>query len=328
MRGAVPFRMSRPGGEYVASAPEFAAVDWGTSRLRVWLMARDGAVLGERKADEGLEAAGRAGFGETLENHLAALDAPAALPVVVCGMAGSRQGWVEAPYVDCPADPQGIAGGAVQAPHDLRRVYILPGMANRDRAAPDVMRGEETQLLGMLQLRGPESFTAIMPGTHCKWVSVTRGAVAAFRTWITGELFALLSRHSILRHSIGSDAPPPSPLDDAFLDGVDTMLENPEGVTSRLFSVRAGGLLFADSARATAARLSGLLIGAEIADARTLYGADGTCVLVGGNALSALYEVALRRAGFAAETVDADAVVRAGLLDAARRLPGFGSGRQ
>jgi 2-dehydro-3-deoxygalactonokinase len=318
-------RNKHPGrGEVLLGAsPAFAAVDWGTSRMRVWLLAQDGTVCAERRADEGLEAAGRGGFAEILEKHLGALGAAPDLPVIMCGMVGSRQGWAEAPYVDCPASFSAIIDGAKRIEGHARAMSIMPGVANRIKSAPDVMRGEETQIIGMMHARGGESALAVMPGTHSKWVSVANGAIESFRTWITGELYALLSRQSILRHSIGTDPRQAKPTDAAFLDGVRIMLHGTSGLLSELFSIRAGSLLFGADASMSAARLSGLLIGAEVADARALHGNRSKVLLVGGNVLGDLYGMALEMAGFSAETVDADEAVRSGLLAAASRQFAF-----
>ena len=132
------------------SEAAYVAVDWGTSSFRLWLVDRAGDVLGERRSHEGMMAAGKLGFATVLQSHLEAVGAAPALPVVVCGMAGARQGWVEAGYVDTPARLASIPEHAVPVPGQDRDIRILPGIAQRDPKAPDVMRGEETQLLGAL----------------------------------------------------------------------------------------------------------------------------------------------------------------------------------
>ena len=142
----------------------FAAVDWGTSRFRLFLMDRDGLVLAERRSEDGLDASRAKGFGATLEAELQALEAPDGLPVVICGMAGSRQGWIEAPYFTVPAGPDAILATAAEVPHDARPVRIIPGLAQRG-AHPDVMRGEETKLLGLAAAEPGLTATVVMPGT-------------------------------------------------------------------------------------------------------------------------------------------------------------------
>ena len=135
------------------SEAAYVAVDWGTSSFRLWLVDRAGNVLGERRSHEGMMAAGKLGFATVLQSHLEAVDAAPGLPVIVCGMAGARQGWVEAGYVDTPARLASIPEHAVPVPGQDRDIRILPGIAQRDPRAPDVMRGEETQLLGALGCR-------------------------------------------------------------------------------------------------------------------------------------------------------------------------------
>ncbi|CAM5560806.1 2-dehydro-3-deoxygalactonokinase [Aquamicrobium terrae] len=298
--------------------PAVAAVDWGTTRLRAWLLGAGGAVLAERRGDDGLITAREAGFAAVLDGHLAAMGAPAGLPVIMCGMVGSRQGWIEAPYVDVPADIGAILQGAARIEGTARDIRIVPGLAQRLADAPDVMRGEETQLAGAgLPAKGRH--IVCMPGTHSKWVEVEDGAVAGFGTWPTGELFSVLAAHSILRHSLGERPAPVLPGDADFRRRCEAALAEGGDFASRLFSIRAAGLLHGQTPEQAAADLSGLLIGAEIASARRRYGmAAGTVTLVASGALGRLYEAALGLAGLQVRPVDADEAVRAGLMAAAR----------
>lgn len=302
----------------MSTKPAIAAVDWGTTRLRAWLLAGDGQVLAERRGDDGLITAREAGFSTVLERHLAAMDAPAGLPVVVCGMAGSRQGWIEAPYVDVPTRIDAILKGAIRVPGTARDVRIVPGLAQRLADTPDVMRGEETQLAGAgLPTKGQH--LVCMPGTHSKWVLVDDGAVASFGTWPTGELFSVLASHSILRHSLGEQPAAVAAGNEGFRHWCRQALADGGDVSSRLFAIRAAGLLQDLTPGDAAARLSGLLIGGEIASAKRRYSAvSGSVVLVGSGALGALYADALSLTGLEVRSVDADAAVRAGLFAAAR----------
>ena len=131
----------------MTTSPALVAVDWGTTSFRLWLLSRDGTVLAEHRSHEGMSEVAERGFETVLESHLQALSAPATLPVVICGMAGSRQGWVEAGYIDTPADVTTIGASATIVPDTARRIIIIPGLAVRSESEPDVMRGEETQLL-------------------------------------------------------------------------------------------------------------------------------------------------------------------------------------
>ncbi|RUW57806.1 2-dehydro-3-deoxygalactonokinase [Mesorhizobium sp. M7A.F.Ca.US.008.03.1.1] len=300
------------------NAPAVAAVDWGTTRMRVWLIDGQGKMLAERRGDDGLITAQQKGFSTILEGHLTAMGAPAALPVIICGMAGSRQGWLEAPYVTVPAPLSAILAGAVSVPGQSRDIRIVPGLAQRLTDAPDVMRGEETQLAGAgLPAKGRQ--LVCMPGTHSKWVLVEDGAVAGFGTWPTGELFSVLAAHSILRHSLGEHPKPVTSNNPFFRRWCETALGDGGDVTSRLFSIRAAGLLQDLKADDAASCLSGLLIGGEIASASRRHGA-GTepVVLIASGALGTLYSEALGLAGLEVRAVDADEAVRTGLIEAAR----------
>ena len=173
--------------------PAYAAVDWGTSSFRLWLIGKDGTVLAERRSGEGMTTAARTGFAEVLASHLAAVCAPGGLPVLICGMAGAKQGWVEAGYLDTPAALSAIPAAAVRIPGVEADIRILPGLAQRDADAPDVMRGEETQLLGAAGELGGGNHLVCMPGTHSKWVRLSGAKVEGFSTFMTGELFEAIA---------------------------------------------------------------------------------------------------------------------------------------
>lgn len=297
-----------------------AAVDWGTSHLRVWLLDTVGNVLAERRSAEGLLSVPPQGFAAILEKHLSDLQSQPDLPVVICGMAGSRQGWVEAPYVTVPTELGAVLASAVQVAASAREIRIVPGIAQRDADAPDVMRGEETQLAGIAALASG-SHLVCMPGTHSKWVDMRDGTLVGFRTWLTGELFSLLSRQSILRHSVAGADAAVSPDSSAFRQACAEALADGGDISARLFRIRAAGLLAGLSPDDAAAALSGLLIGAEVASAGQRFGRDKRPVtLVGSAALAPLYGAALEMAGHEVHIADADAAVRAGLFAAARIL--------
>lgn len=299
--------------------PAYVAVDWGTSSFRLWLIGSDGSTLAERRSGEGMTTAAKTGFANVLEAHRQAVSAPETLPVIVCGMAGARQGWVEAGYLDVPAALSAIPAAAVRVPGVAPDIRILPGLAQRDPARPDVIRGEETQLLGALDALPEGNGLVCMPGTHSKWVHIRDSAVTRFSTFMTGELFDAIGKHTILSHSI-QDAGPFDGGSAAFRQAVTECIRNPGAATNLLFTTRSGALLHGLSAVDAKARLSGLLIGLEIAGA--LDGAEpGAAVtLVASGALGALYESALEAAGVAPTIVDADTAVRSGLAVAARAL--------
>ncbi|WP_328838516.1 2-dehydro-3-deoxygalactonokinase [Methylobrevis albus] len=311
------------GGTIPAEQPRLAAVDWGTSSFRLWLVGAGGTVLAERRAAEGMQAVPPGGFEAVLRGHLAAVgveatDAP--LPVVLCGMVGARQGWREAAYADCPADPAALAAAALRFDLPGLDLAILPGVARRDADRPDVMRGEETQLAGLLALEPDYAGVVVLPGTHAKWATVAGGRIADFRTVMTGELHALLAGHSILRHSIGDARPSGDPASPGFRAGLARGLADPAALAGEIFALRAGDLLFARHGAEVADRLSGLLIGAEVGAMLAGVAKGAAIGLVAAGPLAGLYRAAFVAAGRPARDLDADVLVRAGLIAAAGRL--------
>jgi 2-dehydro-3-deoxygalactonokinase len=299
-----------------AASPQFAAVDWGTSNMRVWMMAEDGAVLGETRGEEGLTRVQDRNFEGVLEAKLAALGAPQALPVIICGMAGSKQGWLEAKYVETPANLSDVTRHAVKVPHASRDIRILPGISHNDSDAPSVMRGEETQLLGLPSHTGNQ--TVCMPGTHCKWVRLEGSTVVSFATYLTGELFNLFSTVSLLKYSV-DPAAKTGPDHPDFLADCTRMLADPGDLTANLFAIRAAGLLQGLAPDRASATLSGLLIGSEIGSARKRFD-NKRVTLVRSGRLGRLYEAALGLAGYPVDPVDAEDTVKTGLAAAAKAI--------
>ncbi len=309
-------------------------VDWGTSSFRGWLMSADGEALAESRGGEGMlhctGGGAGAGFAPVLRDHLARLGAPEGAPVLICGMAGARQGWAEAPYLKTPTRLDALHEGAIRidAPGDIR---ILPGVAQARPDRPDVMRGEETQLLGVTEA----DFTGLVciPGTHSKWVRIDAGRIVECSTYMTGELFSVIAQHSILAHAVetagsgardgardeaspfAADSPP-------FREGLSTALAAPAALTASLFRLRASQLLGFEQRADGAARLSGLLIGTELADALHRHGPLRSVRLIGAGALGRLYEAALSGQGLDVTAVDAERASRLGLAKAAITLWG------
>ncbi len=300
-------------------SPAYVAVDWGTSSFRLWLMAGDGSILGESRSGEGMTTAARTGFADVLDAHLATVKAPPALPVIICGMAGATQGWVEAGYVDVPASLPSILTGAVSVPGQSRDIRILPGLAQRDAAMPDVIRGEETQLLGALGPDAKGAQAVCMSGTHSKWVHVADARVTGFSTFMTGELFDAITQHTILSHAVaGADQ---APADTAtFEAAVAAAFRRPAMASNLFFTARTGQLLHGLSAAGAQARISGTLIGLEIAGALQDAGTGTAITLVASGRLQGLYEAAFRTLSFSVTTIDADTAVRRGLSAAAEAI--------
>lgn len=297
------------------------AVDWGTTSLRLWVLARDGTVLSESRGPDGILSVKAGSYPDVLDRHLVTANAASGLPVIICGMAGARQGWVEAPYADTPADVTSLGNGAVRIDLPDRDVRIIPGVAQRDAHRPDVMRGEETQLLGL----GVADARVCIPGTHSKWVSMSAGRLTGFSTCMTGELYSILTEHSILRHS--STEMDFAADNGVFLTGIEAALRDDASLSQSLFNVRARGLVSEDDGMG-AAYLSGLLIGSEIAAARAEQGSGKTVTLLASGRLAAMYENALSAAGMKAQIADAELASRNGLLSVAREIWGDGRNAQ
>lgn len=302
--------------DQASNAPFCVAVDWGTSSFRLWLLDEAGAVLGESRGTEGMMHCAESGFEPVLKAHLEKAGAPAGLPILICGMAGARQGWLEAPYVETPARLETLGARAARVYVDWADIRILPGIAQRDATAPNVMRGEETQLLGALA--GRDAALVCMPGTHCKWVRVSESAVTDFTTYMTGELFDVVGRHSILKHALAESTPEADVA--AFDAALDRVLGGDPRVLSRLFEVRAAGLLALADPKGGAGHLSGLLVGSEAAEAKAAYGIELPVVLVAAGGLAERYGRALDKAGFEVEHLDAEEAVRTGLYRAATAI--------
>ena len=296
------------------SEAAFIAGDWGTSRLRLYLCDARGAVLARGEG----EGASVPDCAIRFAAAVAAWDkAHGILPAVLGGMVGSTIGWKEVPYLRCPAKPQAIAGAALRFEAGGRAIAILPGLSCIGKTgAPDVMRGEETQILGALRLhpmlaKGRHLFC--MPGTHAKWVLVENGAVVEFQTALSGELFELLRRHSVLARD-GGEVDLQSP---ALALGLDFVRANGDAdLLHLLFSTRAR-VVTGDMAKSDAASyLSGLVLGKDVATALKLFGGEGPVQLICTPALAALYGHVLKAYDVPSAVIDGDAAALAGLVHA------------
>ncbi|MEQ6204552.1 2-dehydro-3-deoxygalactonokinase [Sulfitobacter sp. HNIBRBA2951] len=284
----------------------WVAVDWGTSRLRAWV--HDGDDVTALSSDAGMGTLEPDAFEKALILLIEPyLSADKVTPVICCGMVGARQGWAEAAYAPVPAAPPDANGALRVASDDPRiEVYILPGMSQAKPA--DVMRGEETQIAGLIAIRPDFDGVLCLPGTHTKWAHISAGEIVSFATFMTGEMFALLSGQSVLRHSLGGDGWD----DDAFTTAVTDAMARPERIGSSLFSLRAASLL-EDLPPATArARLSGTLIGVELAAARP-YWLGREVVLIGDQTVTSPYAAALSAQGVTAACAPADELTLHGL---------------
>ncbi len=295
------------------------AIDWGTSRLRARLVDERGTVLAEAESDEGI---GKIDGGhEAVFERL--VSAWPTVPAIMAGMIGSRQGWHEVPYVACPATTASLASDILQFPgRGGRPIAIVPGlMLNEPSRDGDVMRGEETQMIGVIDREPLFAGVAILPGTHSKWARIEQGTIRDFQTFITGELFELLAKKSFLRHSVAESDVDLSELPD-FALGVRRTAQQGLPFLNALFSVRSRQLLEVVTRENNLAYLSGLVIGGEIAAAQIVQPiAQGTPIrIVAAKAPARAYRKALGIVGLEAVALDGDNLVHAGMMHIARAI--------
>jgi 2-dehydro-3-deoxygalactonokinase len=280
------------------------AVDWGTSSLRSALLDGKGRVLEERSLPRGILTVPAGGFPAVLESACGDWMRAGAGRVLVSGMAGSRQGWVEAPYCACPAGFADVAAHLAWV--EPKRVAIVPGLSCERHGVPDVMRGEETQVFGALDLLRMNDGVFVLPGTHSKWVRVAAGRVESFSTFMTGEFYALLRQHSILARTLPeSDGELDEP---AFVRGVEHALRA-ASLLNTAFSARTLALFDKLPASALPSYLSGLVIGEELRSQDLRSGSAGL-VVIGADALTRRYELGLRTLGVAAGRAGSEATWR------------------
>ncbi len=292
------------------------AVDWGTSNFRAYLLDCGGDVIAERQAELGLLNVPEGNFVDAFQGQLGDwLRAAPGVNVLMSGMIGSRQGWSEAPYAPCPAGPDALTDALHAVPGDFgRKVMIVPGLSRRDEnGVYDVMRGEETQLLGLDHTPGRK--VVCLPGTHAKWALLDGDRIVGFSTAMSGEVFALLCQHSILGQLMPEDS---QQVDDAFARGVSRAGDD-GGLLHHLFGVRAQGLFDMEPAAGLRSYLSGLLIGHEIAGMQALAGETRDVVLVGAAGIGDAYAKALEQSGYGVTMVDGDKAAIAGLWRIAAR---------
>ncbi|HEY5070439.1 MAG TPA: 2-dehydro-3-deoxygalactonokinase [Caulobacteraceae bacterium] len=287
----------------------FLAGDWGTTNLRAWIVADDGRAGPRRDFPLGVARLAPGEAAARFESEIRPAMGAQGLEALLCGMIGSTLGWIDAPYIACPTSLAGLADGLTRAAAGVR---IVPGLSCEGLAGPDVLRGEETQILGWLTAyaaRASGRRLLCLPGTHSKWVLVQDGRIVRFVTAMTGELYAVLREHSILRT--------PAEVEDgeAFEAGVDAAGDG-GALSARLFSARSRVLAGALPSSSTASYLSGLLIGAEIAALHPLLGGEAgeSVELIGERALCAWFSRALARRALASEVRDGEAAALAGLI--------------
>ncbi|MCJ2070337.1 2-dehydro-3-deoxygalactonokinase [Methylobacterium sp. J-030] len=269
----------------MAGRAAYIAVDWGTTNRRAYAMASDGTVLESMRDDRGVLSLAKDAYPAEISALRARFGTE---PVIAVGMVGSSRGWCEAPYVDAPATLKQLAESCREA---ARNVRIVPGIALRDGRRPDVMRGEEIQILGAIHAgSAPATALFCQPGTHNKWVETVDGAITNFTTVMTGELFALLRAHGILAGMLDGPVADGAPFRRGLRRGIAS-----GNLAATLFEIRAGLLLDRLEPSEAAAYASGVLIGADAATRDDLR--CRPVHLLGGGALSELYAAAVTELG-------------------------------
>ena len=286
------------------------AADWGTSNLRVWGMDYQGNVINKITDGKGMSSLKPSEF----EPHLIDLignwlpkEGNAKCSIIICGMAGAKAGWKEAAYLKAPCPPVNKEKIIQIETEDQRiSVNIIPGIMQK--SPPDVMRGEETQISGYLSKNPNFDGIICLPGTHTKWVHISAGEIVSFKTFMTGEIYQTLSKHSILKDSVKSND-----FDfTAFLEAFEDIYSNPALISSKFFSLRAIDLLENTSTKFLKSKLSGYLIGSELAGAKS-YWLGQNIVMIGNDDLCTLYEKALKKLGLNTTIENAENITLNGL---------------
>jgi 2-dehydro-3-deoxygalactonokinase len=269
------------------------AVDWGTSSLRAARLDAMGQVLEERAMARGILTIPPGEFATFFEANFGDWTGTSGTLCLISGMAGSKQGWVEAPYCPCPAGFGELAAKLKWI--EPNKISIVPGLSCEHPHAPDVMRGEEVQIFGAMHLTGLCDGLFVLPGTHSKWARVEGGRVTTFRTYMTGEFYALLSQHSILAKTLNANAP----FDEAAFTAAG------DGLLNTAFSTRTLSLFSRMNAEASTSYLSGLVIGEELRS-QTL-ASTSEVVMIGSSTLTTRYALALAQHGVTSRTLGSEA---------------------
>ena len=293
------------------------AIDWGSSNLRVWALNNNNAILDSILSNDGMLGLAGNEFEPLLLEKISKWGVgDANIPILCCGMVGAKQGWVEAPYASIPYNLMHEADNVkVSCSDDRLNVRILGGLRQDNPA--DIMRGEETQIRGFLSNFSNFDGIICLPGTHTKWVHVSAGEVISFRTFMSGELFDLLSKYSVLKHSVKSD----DWNDKEFRSAVSESISNPQKIFSDFFKLRADHLLKQVEQSELKSKLSGYIIGVELAGAKP-YWLGQNVVILGNDYLSKIYKTALEGQGIFAQEIDATECTLNGLAQAFSLISG------
>ena len=294
---------------------KWIAADWGTTHMRAWAIGEEDNVLAFRESNEGMKDLQQNEFEPVLLKLIESwLDDTKVTTVMACGMVGSKQGWVETPYLKTPCVPIDNQQLTIATTKDNRiKVNLVPGVMQNYSA--DIMRGEETQIAGFINNNPDFNGVVCLPGTHTKWVNVKEGQITSFKTFMTGELFGVISNHTLIRHSISIKGWNQA----GFEAGIHEGFNNPGSIASDLFSLRAESIvndLDRDQARST---LSGLLLGVELNGAQTFW-ENSNVIIIGSQLLSDNYHQGLKILGGQSQLFSLETATLSGLSFAYREL--------
>jgi 2-dehydro-3-deoxygalactonokinase len=294
---------------------KWIAADWGSTHMRAWAIGEEDNVLAFRESNEGMKDLQQNEFEPVLLKLIESwLDDTKVTPVMACGMVGAKQGWVEAPYLKTPCVPIDNNHLTIANTYGKRiKVHLVPGVMQNHPA--DIMRGEETQIAGFINKNPDFNGVVCLPGTHSKWVNIKEGQITSFKTFMTGELFGVISNHTLIRHSTSIKGWNR----ESFEKGVHEGFNNPGLITSNLFSLRAESIvndLDRDQARST---LSGLLLGVELNGAQTFW-ENSNVIIIGSQLLSNNYHQGLKILGGQSQLFSLETATLSGLSFAYREL--------
>jgi len=294
---------------------KWIAADWGTTHMRAWAIGEEDNVLAFRESNEGMKDLQQNEFEPVLLRLIESwLDDTKVTTVMACGMVGAKQGWVETPYLKTPCVPIDNNQLTTANTNDQRiKVHLVPGVMQNHPA--DIMRGEETQIAGFINKNPDFNGVVCLPGTHTKWVNVKEGQITSFKTFMTGELFGVISNHTLIRHSISIKGWNQA----GFEAGIHEGFNNPGSIASDLFSLRAESIvndLDRDQARST---LSGLLLGVELNGAQTFW-ENSKVIIIGSPLLSNNYHQGLKILGGKSQLFSLETATLSGLSSAFREL--------
>ena len=294
---------------------KWIAADWGTTHMRAWAIGEEDKVLAFRESNEGMKDLQQNEFEPVLLRLIESwLDNTKITTVMSCGMVGAKQGWVETPYLKTPCVP--IDNNQLTTANTLDKriiVHLVPGVMQNHPA--DIMRGEETQIAGFINKNQDFNGVVCLPGTHSKWVNINGGQITSFKTFMTGELFGVITNHTLIRHSTSIKGW----IQESFEDGIHEGFNNPGLIASNLFSLRAESIvnnLGRDQARST---LSGLLLGVEL-NGTQIYWKNNDVTLIGSELLSNNYNQGLKVLGGQSQSFSLEAATFSGLSSAYRDL--------